>query len=653
MTAAEPEGALTREGSDGGQMQQPSKATATELFEGRKHYVIPAYQRPYVWTEEDQWAPLWDDIIRVAESHLLEDMKPVASHFLGAVVFELMKSGSVGITELDVIDGQQRLTTLQLLLDAVEDVLSEYGHSEAAERLEELIANRQSAYAGKAQRFKLWPSQANRAEFVYAMDGAGTPRPEELGQIHGAHLFFKNEAARWLLGEPDADGIVPPGTPEERSNELANTLSNRLVVVAIDLTGDDDAQLIFETLNDRGTPLLKADLIKNWVFRRGVSLGADVDRWSRTIWEDFDTDWWREEITQGRMSRSRVDIFLHYWLIMRLREEVKAELVFRAFTEYARPQMADVETADAFLQELRRDADTYRGLGTLPVDTAAGRFRTRVIEAMELAATTPAFLYLISLNHALPPEQVERGLGAIESWVVRRTLLQLTSKDMNKLIVALLKSVSLAPFGTAGDAIREFLSRQTAGTREWPSDEDLLERIPELRMYRNIKQGRIAVVLSAVEEHKRARDPKYGAVGLPAGLTLEHVMPQKWREHWTSQPQLSPEQEATRDRIVHTLGNLTLVNQALNSSLSNRPWTDAEADGLESGGHSDRGKRSILSQFNLIVLNKEILDAHPQEWTDADIRDRSVSLAGTIAQVWPGPDEDVQAAARRALLVGD
>jgi uncharacterized protein with ParB-like and HNH nuclease domain len=67
-------------------MQQPSKATATELFEGRKHYVIPAYQRPYVWNEEDQWAPLWDDIVRVSESHVRSSPKQFASHFLGAVV---------------------------------------------------------------------------------------------------------------------------------------------------------------------------------------------------------------------------------------------------------------------------------------------------------------------------------------------------------------------------------------------------------------------------------------------------------------------------------------------------------------------------------------------------------------------------------------
>ena len=630
-------------------MQQPSKATATELFEGRKHYIIPAYQRPYVWNEEDQWAPLWDDIVRVSESHLGVGSKRFASHFLGAVVFELIQASSAGITELDVIDGQQRLTTLQLLLDSVEEILADLGHDEHAERIEELILNKQSAYKGKPERFKLWPSQANRAEIAHAMDPGNEPASGECGQIEGAHDFFKSEATRWLKGLSDADGVVPPGDESSRAEQLTETLASRLVVVAIDLTGDDDAQLIFETLNDRGTPLLKADLIKNWVFRRGQKLGADVDKWSRTIWEDFDTDWWREEITQGRMSRSRVDIFLHYWLTMRLRDEVKQELVFRTFTGYAEPLMHDVASAEIFLSELRKDANTYRGLGALGADTVAGRFRSRVIEAMELAATTPIFLWVVSENHGLPDDQLTIGLDALESWVVRRTLLQLTSKDINKLVVALLKALAEVPADQAGNTIRKFLSQQTAGTREWPSDERFIAEIGKLKMYGNVKQGRIAVVLGAVEAHKRSLDPKYGAVSLPGGLTVEHIMPQKWREHWKTVPPLTLDEEQKRDKYVHTIGNLTLVTQSLNSSLSNRPWTDSEAIGLAGGGQAGKGKWSVLDQFNLLVLNKEVLE-HRTAWTEHDIVARAARLATAITKVWPGPDQAVQDAAKMALL---
>jgi hypothetical protein len=230
-------------------------------------------------------------------------------------------------------------------------------------------------------------------------------------------------------------------------------------------------------------------------------------------------------------------------------------------------------------------------------------------------------------------------------------LLQMTSKDMNKLIVALLKAIDEVPAESAGVAIRTFLSQQTAGTREWPSDKKFLEEVVSRKMYGTIKQGRIVVVLSAIEEYlRRQQKSKYGAVSLPSGLTIEHVMPQKWREHWKSTPLLTPEQEQKRDKLVHTLGNLTLVTQSLNSSLSNRPWTDDQAINLNEGGHAGKGKWSILSQFNLIVINKDVLDQNPEQWSEKDILARAKDLAAVITKVWPGPDKATQDAAFLEIL---
>jgi uncharacterized protein with ParB-like and HNH nuclease domain len=299
-----------------------------ELFEGKEHYEIPAFQRPYVWNEEDQWAPLWSDVTRVAETYVrLRESDPDspvdAHHFLGAVVYESMRPNAGDVTRHHVIDGQQRMTTIQLLLDAVEEVVVGRGHEDQAESLEELILNLSPRFKGKRERFKLWPSQADRKAFEAAMDPTGPSTSDH--QISKAHRFFRAEAERWIIGKPDDDGTVPPGSEELRVEALSSTLQDRLVLVAIDLTGHDDAQLIFETLNDRGTPLLKADLIKNWLFRRGEQLRADVDGWAETKWAEFDTPWWRDEIRQGRLMRSRIDIFLQYWLTMRRQEEVKAK----------------------------------------------------------------------------------------------------------------------------------------------------------------------------------------------------------------------------------------------------------------------------------------------------------------------------------------
>jgi hypothetical protein len=119
-------------------------------------------------------------------------------------------------------------------------------------------------------------------------------------------------------------------------------------------------------------------------------------------------------------------------------------------------------------------------------------------------------------------------------------------------------------------------------------------------------------------------------------LEIEHVMPQGWRTHWDPQPRLTPEEAAVRDRVVNTIGNLTLVTKSLNGSLSNRPWTDSDAAGLIDGGEPDMGKRTLLDAFSLLVLNKEITQGHPDCWTDGDIKNRSLVLTKAITQVWSG-----------------
>jgi len=618
-----------------------------DLFGGKEHFEIPAFQRPYVWTEDDQWAPLWDDVLRVAESYITAkqfDTEPkIPQHFLGAVVFETKPPVTGDVTRHEVIDGQQRMTTLQVLLDAVHEVIEERGHELLAEALEDLIVNKARAFAGKRERFKLWPSQADRGAYAHAMDGDGTWEGEH--RIVDAHTFFRQESSRWIVGKPDDDGTLPPGTESLRVEALTSTLQDRLTLIAIDLAGHDDAQLIFETLNDRGTPLLKADLIKNWVFRQGEKLGADVHHWADSKWAEFDTLWWRDEIRQGRLTRSRVDIFLQYWLTMRRQDEVKIEHTFRVFTDYVTPLMTSAQTAAQLLTELRRDADTYRDFAQLDSRSPEGRFYSHVIERLELAVTTPVFLWLLSKNHGVPSGQIRAGLQALESWAIRRTLLRLPTKDINRFAVAILKMLDSVVPEEAGDQLVTFLSEQTAETRVWPSDARMASQLPALRLYGNLRQDRLRVVLGAVEQHLRNQSNLYESVSLPSGLEIEHVMPQGWRTHWDSVPRLDPEAAAERDRIVNTLGNLTLVTKSLNSSLSNRPWTDVQASGLKDGGAPGQGKRTLLENFSLLVLNKEILKNHVEAWTEADIEERSRVLVRAICDVWPGPIEEVQGAA--------
>lgn len=627
--------------------------TPRELFEGNVHYEIPPYQRPYVWDEDRQWAPLWADVARVAESVAAvmgsaEEPK-VPHHFLGAVVYERKPPVVGDVTRFPVVDGQQRMTTLQVLLDAVQQVFAERGHTDMADDLERLIVNGPSKFKGKPEQFKLWPSRNDRRGFSQAMD----PKPDWAGEhrIIDAHAFFRGETEAWLVGKPDLDGNQPPGTEEQRVEALSSALQDRLVVVAINLPFGADSQIIFETLNDRGTPLLKADLIRNWVFRRGEELGGDTETWSETHWAEFDDDWWREEIQQGRSTRSRVDMFLHYWLTMRVRDEIPSEQVFRVFSTHAGPRMSNVTDAEGFLTELKNDADTFRIITQAGTATIGGAFFDRVVGVMEQGSTTPLLLWLLSKNHSVPEEQIQVALRAIESWVVRRMLLRWTMKDVNKFMVTILKGLDGKPSTAIGLVVQRILAQQTADARTWPTDEQMLERLPSQTLYGSVRQSRLRDVLWAVENH--IRDSKSEELPQPNLLEVEHILPKAWEDYWNPAPGLDRDAAGRRNLVKNTLGNLTLITKHLNINLSNRPWTDASAVGLTKGGEAGKGKRTLLQEYSLLRLSKELTQENPESWDESTIDKRGKVLTNRICDLWPGPPvqgEDAPKSADVAIL---
>lgn len=606
--------------------------TLAALFADGQEYIIPAFQRPYVWSEDEQWDPLWTDVENLA-NRLLESQRArarsstVGTHYLGAIVSKSLGAvPGVGV-QYSVIDGQQRTTTLQILLHASWRVVRDLGFEEDAARLAACIGRDGKADALDA--LKLRPGRIDRSAFEAAMTSA---RPSDVsGQLIEAHDFFTARVREWLLGEDDPHTAEHEGA-DERARALVDTLLDRLVVVAIALGHEDDDQLIFETLNDRGTPLLAADLIKNLVFQWGEDINADTERWAERVWLEFDEPWWREEIKQGRLYRSRIDIFLQYWLTMRLRQEVLSDQVFRRFKEYASGSFTGSVSADGFLEQLRADARTFRGLSGHDRETPVGRFYFRVIETLELAATTPLLLWLLSDNHDVPDVQAERGLAAVESWVVRRTMLMMTMKNVNQVMVSMLAVLDERGSAEAGDAIYEFLLRQEADSRLWPDDAMVLEQLPGLKLYGNVRQSRLRVVLEGIE--LALRSTMHDDVTLPRGLEIEHIMPRDWRTWWDTTPPLDPEAGASRDRRVHFLGNLTLLNKRLNASASNRPWRDDElvAAGRES---TVKGKRSLLQEYGGLLLTRRVVENHPDRWTDDDIAARGKELAGVFCRVWP------------------
>ena len=209
----------------------------------------------------------------------------------------------------------------------------------------------------------------------------------------------------------------------------------------------------------------------------------------------------------------------------------------------------------------------------------------------------------------------------------------MTSKDINRLMLSGLKAIDGGSPEVSGETLTEFLAGQDADSRVWPSDEDVKAQLPSAVMYYNVKQSRLRVVFAALEQHLREASPFTEAVKVPDWLQIEHIMPRAWRTHW-DEPVLDDEQAAERDGLINTIGNLTVITQSLNSSLSNRPWTDADAEGIKEGGRPSVGKWSLLNQYSLLLLNKEIL-TRQDVWTEQDIRERGERIAQLVCETWP------------------
>lgn len=249
-------------------------STPLDIFYLPQHFEVPLFQRPYVWNEENQWGLLWQDIRRLAELRL-DNPASKATHFLGAVVLQAQDNPTGTLQVRLVIDGQQRLTTLQLLMDAAAAVFESRAADNLARQLEELTHNSSSYVKVDDDLLKLRHTNRDRDSYDEVMLADPPIAYGELkhgrGLITLGHKFFSEQVEQWL-----GEASLPDSGM--RAATLANVIMRALQLVVIDLRADENSQEIFETLNARGTPLAAADLIKNFVFQRSQSKVSTLER---------------------------------------------------------------------------------------------------------------------------------------------------------------------------------------------------------------------------------------------------------------------------------------------------------------------------------------------------------------------------------------
>ena len=620
-----------------------------KIFDTAIQFRVPLFQRPYVWElnvddpSDDRLSPFWDDVRGTVDRYLerreaLEKGVPedalavFADHFFGAVVLGLRVMAFGGIPHQEVIDGQQRFTTVQLLIAAVHRIARDSGNDTTAEALADLYLNPPKHDPQPNEVQKLWPTNANQLAYSAVMDPDGPlPIPDDPNnRIQEAYEFFSMELAAWLTE-------LPADERERHIKALHIVIRSHLKFVVIELEDGDNAQEIFESLNAQGTPLLAIDLVKNHVFRRADDAKLDLSKLDEEVWRPLDDKWWRAMQSQGRYRRPRAELFLMHWLTMQKRDEVPAIGLFVEFQRQSSPAVVPDDDIRPFVESFIDDANLYRSFEAQPEGSIAKRFFNR-LKLLDTTALYPVVLRLFKATEEgdLTVSQRDATLRAIESWLVRRVVCDFTSKNYNRTSIELLKKIQDADL-PPDVAVIDFLCEATSDTELWPSDSEFREALIHRPLYSRIKPvRRVRLLLEACELELRLASKGYVEVGdqaapeIAVSLTVEHILPQKWRDTWpvsqsSGEAEISDDEheilEAERDAHVHRLGNLTLVTQKLNSHNSNSPWAQ---------------KQDALKKNSVFLMNSDLVIKHGTAWNESTIQSRGAEMADLLVNHWQG-----------------
>jgi len=540
-----------------------------------------------------------------------------------------------------VIDGQQRLTTLQIFISAYRDFCKDQGCDALAAECDKFLFNTGLMANANVDKFKVWPTQLDRKQFTDVVSAGSRAevlkrhplirkpyarKPEPRPRMVEAYLFFYGCLAGFFLG---GDGEAPLGSEhpiEARVDECFQTLRNGLMVVVIDLQKDDDPQVIFETLNARGEPLLPADLLRNYIFFRAGRENLDVEAVYDKYWSGFDDEFWREEVKQGRLNRPRSDLFMQHFLASQQGQDIPIKhlyVEYRHWVETARPFQNITEE----LATLARQGAHFRSIVS-PQDGDVIYALCKFLDAFDIRTAYPLLLALMDAD--IDPTEWRSISDILESYLLRRAVCNLGTKNYNRIFLSLTRN--LRKVGFTASQLKGVLLSQSGESGVWPDDATFREAWLNKSLYGPLNSPKLVHLFGRINQTYMSTKSENLSFSQPP--TVEHIMPQEWVANWPLQdgsmgldfvelygtPETDPRAIATRAResAVQTLGNLTILSSGLNSAQSNFGWEQ---------------KRPELMKNSLLPINQSMLEL--TEWNEASIQKRGVNLFERAKQIWP------------------
>ena len=509
----------------------------------------------------------------------------------------------------------------------------------AGVRFDGLVSNKRSKVDLDQEAYKIWPTNSDRPAFevVHQLSHYDVKQLAQLddkiknSQIFKAYQYFTKVLEAWFVERDNVENCL---------DALWQVVREYLQIVVIDLHSQDEAQVIFETLNARGTQLLPADLIKNFLFRKVVGSDKEVEHLYTEYWLAFDSDFWREEVSQGRTKRPRIDWFLQNYLSLMLQDDIKVSHLFDSFKAYVNDTEDNYDkfnnqffkhpkNTTEHLITLKQFAKLYQTI-TQPKDERVALFLYR-LEAVDTATVYPLLL-LATILWQSQPNELHNFLSILESYLVRRMVCGMTSKNYNRYFTDVIKDIyrtkkeSDIPINAKD--VHTILSKSDSDSSRMPDDIELKSQLLQRPMYGRIAQYKLRMVLEAIDGASHHSKAEF--MPIQKNLTIEHILPEKWEKHWPLEKEGKSaedilEQESRRNTLKNTIGNLTLVTNSLNPAISNGSWQTKRPEILK------------YSKSNLNRYFQPETEDNLSVWNEDKILERADILADLFIQVWRAP----------------
>lgn len=533
------------------------KATESKLqklIEGTNQYLVPLFQRPYTWTSKE-WDQLWTDITDLGQT-------TEGEHFIGPIVTAPAKSVPEGVAKYLLIDGQQRLTTLFILLAAMRDHANVLKMPTLGPEIDNTLLK--NAYKQGNDHFKLLPTQSDRASFISLIQSEETKPDTSIGKCY---RWFSRKVKTF-----DAAAL----------EQCKSVVVSRLILVSVVLDESDNPHVVFESLNSKGRDLTQADLIRNYFLMR-VHIN-DQERVFRKLWLPI----------QERLGEGATEFMRHF--LMLGGTWVRKDSVYwnlKKEADQARTG-ADIES---YLSRLERFSRYYHAITEPALAEEDPELRVRFGRLKRLDVTTahPLLMAMYDdyVSGGLSLRVFVESLDLIENFILRRSACSVATNDLNRWFPGVFAKVRQQP--NFGEALRKELA-----TRRYPRDSEFVERLCNASLYASGDRTRLKLLLERLEESYEHKEQ------VPFdSLTIEHVLPQALTQAWREM--LGPQADEDHEVWLHTLGNLTLT--AYNPELSNSDFTE---------------KKQLLAESH-VQLNRYFADVEKWDRTAIERRARALA----------------------------